>query len=304
MFGSVVQPALVSVFSSIGSHPLQLFSVSVDHSLPADSAIHFLHDHTNLPPPKPGVQLVQLPEYHSPESSDDRLVPQDLACTVLHIQSPTIQTTFIRCPPYGNDARGTLGLTHQWLHIQLRDLGREFSFEIGLTDTTGRAGIFRCSTFQVRLDVGLQPLGEEPQIESLDPPLLHVPLDMAPPGCMSPWRTIAINLSTVIPHFGTATGAFNEPRAAHIPPRSCASISYLEIYANCQLRYVWLARSADGSANLTWFPSVFEKEIRRCHLFEIDGHMAVPRMLRQSGCVFNALCATQYSTIRLSFSLM
>ncbi|KDN36099.1 hypothetical protein RSAG8_11046, partial [Rhizoctonia solani AG-8 WAC10335] len=180
-------------------------------------------------------------EYHSPESSDDQLVPQDLACTVLHIQSPTIQTTFIRCPPYGNDARGTLGLTHQWLHIQLRDLGREFSFEIGLTDTTGRAGIFRCSTFQ-----------EEPRIESLDPPLLHVPLDMAPPGCMSPWRTIAINLSTVIPHFGTAACAFDGPRAARIPSGSYASISYLKIYANCRLRRVWLARSADGIANQAW----------------------------------------------------
>ncbi|KAH7345406.1 hypothetical protein B0J17DRAFT_693111 [Rhizoctonia solani] len=232
MFASTVQPALVSLFSSVGSHPLQLFSVSVDPSLPADSVVHFLNDHTNLPPPKLGVQLAQLPEYHKSESPEDQSKPQALASTVLHIQSPTIRTTFIRCPPFDTGSKNTLGLTHQWLHIQLRDIGREFSFEIGLADTAGRAGVLRCSTFQ--------------------PPLLHVPLDMSPPGCMNPWRTIAINLSTVIPHFSTATCAVDGPRVAHIPSGSYASISYLKIYANCRLRRVWLARSADGSTNQAW----------------------------------------------------
>ncbi|KEP45765.1 putative UPF0468 C16orf80-like protein [Rhizoctonia solani 123E] len=241
MFASIVQPASVSLFSSIGSHPLQLFSVSVDSSLPTDSVIHFLNDRTNLPPPESGVQLVQLPEYHDSESSDDQLAPHDLACTVLHVQSPTIQTTFIRCPPFGNDSKSTLGLTHHWLHMQLRGIGREFSFEIGLTDTAGRAGVVRCSTFQ-----------EEPRVESLEPPLLHVPLDMSPPGCMSAWRTIAIDLSTVIPHFSTAACTIDGLRTAHIPSGSYASISYLKVYANCRLRRVWLSRSVDGSANQAW----------------------------------------------------
>ncbi|CUA73245.1 hypothetical protein RSOLAG22IIIB_10659 [Rhizoctonia solani] len=240
MFASTVQPASVSLFSSVGSHPLQLFSVSTDPSLPTDSLIHFLNDHTGLPLPKAGVQLVELPEYHT-SGSDDQLISQDLACTVLHIQSPTLRTTFIRCPPFEDGSKQSLGLTHQWLHMQIRDIGREFSFEIGLIDSAGRAGVIRCSTFQ-----------EEPRIESLEPPLLHVPLDMSPPGCMSPWRTIAMNLSTVIPHFSTAACTVDGPRAAHVPFGAYASMSYLKIYANCRLRRVWLARFADGSVNQAW----------------------------------------------------
>jgi phosphatidate phosphatase PAH1 len=149
MFSSTVQPAVVSLFSSIGSHPLQLFSASIDPALPSDSVIHFLNDRTSLPPPDPSVQLVETPKQNDTESAHD-----DLTCTVLHIQSPTIQTTFIRCPPFGDDSKRTLGLTHHWLHIQLRDLGREFSFEVGLVDTVGRVGVLRCSTFQVRYGTG------------------------------------------------------------------------------------------------------------------------------------------------------
>ncbi|QRW18743.1 transcription factor IIB [Rhizoctonia solani] len=236
-----VQPPVVSLFSSIGTHPLQLFSVSVDPTLPADSVIHFLNDHTSLPPPDASVQLIQIPEQTEQESSCDQSSPHDLTCVVLHVQSPTIQTTFIRCPPYNDGSKATLGLTHQWLHMQLRDLGREFSFEIGLVDTAGRAGVLRCSTFQ-----------EEPRIEALDPPLLHVPLDISPPGCTNPWRTIAINLATAITHFATAPYAIDEPHTALIPSGNYASTSYLKVHANCRLRRIWLSRSADGSANQAW----------------------------------------------------
>lgn len=143
MFTSTVQPALVSLFSSVGSDPLQLFSASVDPALPSDSIIHLLNDQTSLPLPNSDAQLISLP-YSDSSSSDSQ--PDSLACTVLHIQSPTIKTTFIRCP---NDTSKSLGLTHQWFHMQFRDVGREFSFEIGLCDLVGRVGVVRCSTFQV-----------------------------------------------------------------------------------------------------------------------------------------------------------
>lgn len=66
--------------------------------------------------------------------------------TVLHIQSPTIFTTFIRCPgPSSED----LGLKNPWFHLQARNMGRQWSFEIGVVDKSRRLGILRFSTFQV-----------------------------------------------------------------------------------------------------------------------------------------------------------
>ncbi|KAG9088735.1 hypothetical protein FS749_001937 [Ceratobasidium sp. UAMH 11750] len=145
MFASTVQPSVVSLFSSVGSDPLQLFSTSTDPALPSDSIIHLLNDQTSSPPPPgPDAQLVALPE-----ASDDTTTQENtLPCTVLHMQSPTIHTTYVRCPP---DPRKSLGLTHPWFHMQFRDLGKEFSFEIGVADTTGREGVLRCSTFQVSM---------------------------------------------------------------------------------------------------------------------------------------------------------
>ena len=75
-----------------------------------------------------------------------------LTQTVLHIQSPSLATTYLRCPPYGSEGRERdLGLKHPWVHIQVRNMGRPWSFELGLVDGTGKEGVVRCSTFQVDL---------------------------------------------------------------------------------------------------------------------------------------------------------
>ncbi|KAJ1311856.1 hypothetical protein OPQ81_010317 [Rhizoctonia solani] len=148
--------------------------------------------------------------------------------------------------------------------MQIKDIGREFSFEIGLTDTAGRAGVLRCSTFQ-----------EEPRIESLQPPLLHVPLDLSPPGCMNPWRTIAINLSTVIPHFNTAACAVNGPRTAHTPSGDYACMNYLKIYANCRLRRVWLAQTPDESTNQAWEFGLFGIAVQ--NVYPLNCYQAIIR---------------------------
>jgi hypothetical protein len=81
--------------------------------------------------------------------------------TVLQIQSPTLRTTYIQCPPVDSlypdnssssgarDKSNNLGIKHPWMHVQVRDMGREWSFEVGLVDQSGRMGIVRLSTFQV-----------------------------------------------------------------------------------------------------------------------------------------------------------
>lgn len=151
MFAASMQPSVVSLFSSTGSDPLALFTVNKDASLPSDSVVHLLNDSSLLPaPPSPAV-IISAPclEEASPGHSIDQ--------TVLHIQSPTLHTTFMQCPPISENladsrvSRGKdLGMKHPWIHIQVRSLGREWSFEVGLVDHSGRLGVVRCSTFQVR----------------------------------------------------------------------------------------------------------------------------------------------------------
>jgi hypothetical protein len=139
MFSRSFQPSIVSLFSSTGSDPLaDLWTVQKDDALPEDSFIHLLNDETSLPPPPRDQNLV----------SDDESTARQrtrLDQTVLHIQSPTLPTTYIRCP----SAHSDLHLKHPWLHIQVKRLGCEWSFELGIVDHAGREGIIRCSTFKV-----------------------------------------------------------------------------------------------------------------------------------------------------------
>ena len=155
MFARSIQPDIVSLFSSTGSDPLGLFSVQADGSLPSDSFIHLLNDSTSLPAPPPPAALITAPSVYRDQQTDTSRGHQ-LNQTVLHIQSPTLRKTFIQCPPsvpasHASSDGGVLGLKHTWLHIQVRNLGRDWSFEVGIVDKAGRQGTVRCSTFQVHL---------------------------------------------------------------------------------------------------------------------------------------------------------
>lgn len=87
---------------------------------------------------------------------------RELVQTVLHLQSPTIRTTYIRCPMTTSDANVVspeLGITLPWLHIQVRPLGNGngsgrdvWAFDLGVADRSGKRGVIRASTFQVRSD--------------------------------------------------------------------------------------------------------------------------------------------------------
>ena len=162
MFSNTYLPPLISLFSSTSSLPLQLFSQHTDLSLKEDSLIHLLNDSTSLPSLAGGV-LIEAPAIMSTEeeredirkdaerSGEEKREGKTLCQTVLHIQSPTLRTTFIRCPPLHtrSSAAGELGITLPWIHLQVRNLGREWSFEVGITDREGKKGVIRCSTFQV-----------------------------------------------------------------------------------------------------------------------------------------------------------
>ena len=159
MFSGSVQPAIVSLFSSTGSEPLYLWSAQSDSSLPADSIICLLDDSKSTPTPSPPATLIS-PHLVGVDAGGNGSgdVPErmgySLTQTVLHIQSPSLTKTYLRCPPQSwvrtrTGREGDLGLKHPWVHIQVRNMGRPWSFELGLVDQTGKEGIVRCSTFQV-----------------------------------------------------------------------------------------------------------------------------------------------------------
>ncbi|EPQ52093.1 hypothetical protein GLOTRDRAFT_117588 [Gloeophyllum trabeum ATCC 11539] len=239
MFSSSVQPGIVSLFSSTSSDPLALFSTHIDAQLPSDSFIHLLNDSKNEPAPAPPASLIEA----APTSGEGEGKGYELCQKVLHLQSPTIRKTYIRCPR--DKRRGSLRLKHPWMHIQVRDMGREWSFEVGVVDRGGREGIIRCSTFQ-----------KSPRLTLSSPPLLHLPLSFPPPSPskLTTWSTVALNLPSLLSHFTSTTLL----QAAHrksdeqgsggtLPSGSYSHVSYVKVYATCRLRRIWFSETMTGS---------------------------------------------------------
>ncbi|KAH9946878.1 hypothetical protein B0H21DRAFT_378705 [Amylocystis lapponica] len=275
MFSSAVQSGIVSLFSSTGSDPLGLFSLQTDDRLPSDSFICLLKDSDSIPRPPPPAILVP-PSAEQETLTDESGSPNyTLGQTVLHIQSPTLRTTFVRSPPSGwtgpNANRGghrarrnDLGMEHSWVHLQVRNLGKEWSFEVGLVDQSGREGIVRCSTFQ-----------KQPRLKLTSPPLLHLPLSFPPASSrpLTSWCTLALNLPSLLPHFSSfvlihtdedeekqdakdgnplAMSTHSPSTAiARVPSGIYSHVSYVKVYATCRLRRIWF--SEDGNTQrLPW----------------------------------------------------
>ena len=83
-----------------------------------------------MSPPPPG-SLLHLPKISEQQDNDSPVHGYELDQTVLHIQSPTIQTMYIQCPKAEShdDKFNALGVRHLWMHLQVRNLGREWAFE-------------------------------------------------------------------------------------------------------------------------------------------------------------------------------
>ncbi|KAH8105587.1 hypothetical protein DFH11DRAFT_1290162 [Phellopilus nigrolimitatus] len=294
MFSNTVQPSIVSLFSSTSSEPLQLFSQHVDPSpvLRSDSFIHLLNDTTSLPhPPVPGVLIQPTPinSDDSAEGTDPKFREKQgrtLCQTVLHIQSPTIRTTYIRCPPsptpasfsrssFISDATAELGLTLPWVHLQVRSLGREWAFEVCVADRAGKRGVIKCSTFQKEATLKCQ----------YDPPLLHVPLRFpsASSRPLTAWSTVSLDLRSMIHQFGSIgaaqqadfdhEGAYTDDEkdgrrtsvrqrpslpggsgaGALLPSGTFGKVLYVKVYASCRVRRIWFSEDRRGA-----LPSEFQ----------------------------------------------
>jgi hypothetical protein len=160
-----LQPPLMTLLSS-SSHPSisPLWTTHTDSSLPSDSFI------TTLPDTSYGSE--------AEASSSSRVYVSkhptrgEIVGSVIHIQSPTVGTTYLQCGESLTEYRRRvdkgkaragegpmpLGIELGWVGLQVRRLGRrEFAFEIGLVDTKGREGVVRCSSFKVCPSVTMLP---------------------------------------------------------------------------------------------------------------------------------------------------
>lgn len=222
-------PSNISLLPSIESDPFAgPWLAEKDHT--DGSLIHLLNDEISTPaPPSP----------------------------VLHIQSPALHTTFIRCPSVGSD----LHIKHPWLHIQVKQLlGHEWSFEVGIVDHAGREGIIRCSTFEV---AAFSPFlvhysslclpQDQPSLKlSADaPPLLHLPLTFPSASSLplTSWCSVDLNVATYLPPF-SASNLLTAPSQTcplepmqPVPSGTFSHISYIKVYASCKLRRIWLSET-------------------------------------------------------------
>lgn len=78
---------------------------------------------------------------------------RDTASQVLHLQDPDCRTTSVRWGFLGRDAeaisRDALGIELEYLHLQVKNLGHNFYFEVAIQDDRRQVFVVRCSTFQV-----------------------------------------------------------------------------------------------------------------------------------------------------------
>lgn len=166
MFSHTVQPPLISLLNSAAIPALSpLWTAHTDPDLPEDSAICVVMDDEptassssssssegrNWKPVTQGWGTTP-PSQNLDYAAQLAFVPKhiaigSLAQPVIHIQSPTIRTTYIQ----SGSLSQPLGVELPWFGIQFRRLGgREVSLEVGVVDTQGNEGRIRFSSFQVR----------------------------------------------------------------------------------------------------------------------------------------------------------
>ena len=268
LLSTTVQPPIVSLFSSSSSDPLELFTVAKDEKSSGASQVLLVKDAPERQS-SPSATIIPLP---SVGSSIENGYGYSLFQTVLHIQSPNPRSTFIH-------SRGELGVRHHWLHIQVRNLGRVWSFEVGVVDHLKRRGILRFSTFQVRRvsfsDSGtgsriilpkrfrffIDALQTSPRLHlSRDdtgdkPALLHLPLSFphSSRSILTPWSTVSVHFPSLLPHFSDRSLMDDEEAIIGPGPNGTFShVSYVKIHATCRLRRMWFSETGSHDQGVPW----------------------------------------------------
>ncbi|KAF8496952.1 hypothetical protein JB92DRAFT_2746173 [Gautieria morchelliformis] len=252
MFSRAVQPPILSLFSSTSTECLSLFSVHTDPSLLSDSFVHVLDDESSQPEPPPPKTLIipiVFDDAAGREGDTSNTNSFSISGPVLHIQSPTLRSGYIRCPPthWRPDAAQRdrdLGIKLGWIHVQVRNMGREWCFEVGVVDQTGREGRIRCSTFQTQPSVRTGPRGS---------PVLHVPFRFPSPSSrpLTAWSTISQHIPSLMSRFSSVPPERTSPHAP-LPSGQFSHISFVKVYATCRLRRIWFTAEKLDASQEPW----------------------------------------------------
>ncbi|GAA5883555.1 hypothetical protein JCM16303_005486 [Sporobolomyces ruberrimus] len=237
LLDQVIQPSTFSLFSSTSSHPLLLAtSVQSSTTAPIDGFISLLDDATN--DQETLVSFNGTPSQLAARSlavlgkgQPDR-TRQDLRSRVLHLQDPDCRTTSIRWGTINGTADATLeqrglGIELEYLHLQVKNLGQNFYFDVAVKDDRGEVFVFRSSNFQSHSK--LYPS------TSTSPTLLHLPISFPPPSptLLTSWCTLTLSLPSLLsslPSLGAST------------PGKFKCILGIQVQANCRLRRIWFSR--------------------------------------------------------------
>ncbi|KDN38035.1 hypothetical protein K437DRAFT_259548 [Tilletiaria anomala UBC 951] len=299
MFNGAKPPSPLTLFTSTSSAPLTLFSVHADRALPEDSGAVFLYDDTdqqldsaeNDPTrlardvrrfklcSQSGKGQVTLPGADGPIFHASSRPGRRLSETVLHLQSPNIKATMLRCPPLGSsgaptfspEAGATVAQTEMaleglpFLHLHLAPLdgiggrARPLSLEVGVRDARGQLARIRASTFQ--RDASLYLPVRNTSSDMTGSPLLHLPLDLPTspakdPTALTAWSVMSLPLHRLIKLFNNSSlqHAAQEHISSHTQQdvqgqckriEGFKSIAYIHVHANVRLRRIWC--TSDGS---------------------------------------------------------
>ncbi|GJN89359.1 hypothetical protein Rhopal_002339-T1 [Rhodotorula paludigena] len=213
----VVQPSLISLFSSTSSHPTLLASCKADAATASDSFISLLDDATD--------SSESLIAWHASLGKLRGHCPpdvKDLRGQVLHLQAPDSRTTSVRWGSLSGETwrRDGLGIELPVVHLQLKHLGAMY-FEVGVVNKQGELTVVRCSTWQAQVKL-------HPPTPS-HPRLLHLPLlfpsSTSTVPLLTSWCTISLPLQTLLISLS--------------PPLQFHAVTGVEVHATCRLRRVF-----------------------------------------------------------------
>ncbi|GAA5977795.1 hypothetical protein JCM11641_006075 [Rhodosporidiobolus odoratus] len=271
LLDKVLQPSILSLFSSTSSHPTLLAHLTVPPSAP-ESFISLLQDSDNSRETilawggassadlEVRVTSLEAQQGHRGQvgagEEQNRPARKHLRGQVLHVQAPDCRTTSIRWGSWKENSWKETGLGTELpvLHLQVKDLGQMWYVDVGVLDDAGEITVLRASNWQPHAQL-------HPATTSF-PRLLHLPLSFPSTTnqttpFLTHWTTLSLPLSQLLSSL---------PAASAPAPRFKAVLG-VEVHATCRLRRVWF--SEEGVPG-----DMSEEEVRKGRMQEMAMYAA------------------------------
>ncbi|GAA6027165.1 hypothetical protein JCM8097_002447 [Rhodosporidiobolus ruineniae] len=257
LLDNVVQPDVLSLFSSTSSHPLLLASALTVPPTPSNESFIALLPDSCSPDCDGGETLLawagqdggleervaSLRAVRANAQAGEGETPlKDVRGRVLHLQAPDCRTTSVRwgwMPSSSSSWKEEgLGVELDRLHLQIKDMGQACYVDVAVLSEDGEVVVVRASTWQSAPNL-------HPATPSR-PRLLHLPLlfpssSSSSTPLLTRWTTLTLPLSTLF----SSVPPSSSSTASH-PPRFKAVLG-VEVHATCRLRRVWFSSPGAGA---------------------------------------------------------